>query len=176
MNKDIIMIIQSCDLLHNVRQDLSKPSSFFKFKDKKECKKMESMIRSKIQDLVNEEWTISYLYSLQYAIKAYKQKLGYDRLKHIYISEDIEDHPNDQSKFDTMYFDDIDKDTKIILDIIGDTITFTIFDNSTGNTFSVSSQLRVQESQKKIESVCKERLVELLESYCDFCCDIKRKE
>ena len=43
----------------------------------------------------------------------------------------------------------------------------TIFDNTTGNSFSVSSSDFVQESQKKIESVCKERLVEMLENYCN---------
>lgn len=174
MNKDIIMIIQACDALKVTKLELSKRNNFFKIKDKRECKQLENMIRSKIKELSEADWTIDYLFSLQHSLKTYKQKFG-KRMKDIYISEDEED-PNSQVVFSTMYFNDIEKDNKIILDIIGDTITFTIFDNSTGNTFSVSSRARVQESQKKIESICKERLIELLESYCDFCCNVSRKD
>ena len=72
---------------------------------------------------------------------------------------------NEQQIFDTMYFNDIKRNNKILLDVVGRNITFTIFDNTTGNSFSVSSSDFVQESQKKIESVCKERLVEMLENY-----------
>lgn len=175
MNKDIIMIIQACDSLRVVKRELSKRNSLFKIKDKRECKQLEAMIRSRIKELTEAEWTIDYLFSLQHALKAYSRKFTRKMMENIYISEDGED-PTSQSVFSTMYFNDTDKNTKIILDIIGDTITFTIFDNTTGNTFSVSSKARVQESQKKIESVCKEILIELLESYCDFCCDVSGKD
>lgn len=165
MNRDILMIIQSCDTLHEVKRELSKPLSFFKFKDKRECKKLEEMIHAKIKALAEDKWTISYLYDLQYALKAYKSKLS-SYMSDIYISEE-EDHSSVQNIFDTMYFNDIKRNNKILLDIVGDNITFTIFDNVTGNSFAVSSREEVQESQKKIESVCKERLVEMLENYCN---------
>ena len=87
-------------------------------------------------------------------------------MTNIYISEENES-TNGHSVFSTMYFTDTAKNNQIILDIISDNITFTVFDNITGNSFSVSSKDVVQPSQKKIESVCKQRLVEMLEDYCD---------
>lgn len=163
MNRDILMIIQSCDTLHEVERELSKPFSFFRFKDKKEFKLLKTAILGKINALADDKWTIAYLYDLQYALKAYKSKLS-SYMTDIYISEE-DDHSSAQNIFDTMYFNDIKRNNKIILDIVGDNITFTIFDNATGNSFSVSSNEAVQESQKKIESVCKERLIEMLENY-----------
>ena len=165
MNKDILMIIQSCDTLHKVERELSSPFSFFKFKEKRECKKLEQAIHNKINSLKDDKWTVEYLYGLQYALKAYKSKLD-SYMRDIYISED-NSNPLGTPIFDTMYFNDIKRNNKILLDVVGSNITFTIFDNTTGNSFSVSSSDFVQESQKKIESVCKERLVEMLENYCN---------
>ena len=166
MNKDVVMIIQSCDTLHEVKRELSKPFNFFRFKDKRECKELEKMIHLKIKSLAEDKWTISYLYNLQYALKAYKSKLK-SYMRDIYISED-NSNTLGQPIFDTMYFNDINRNNKILLDVVGTNITFTIFDNTTGTSFSVSSSDFVQESQKKIESVCKERLVEMLENYCNM--------
>ena len=164
MNIDIILIIRSCSTLHDVENELNTPLSFFKFKDKKECKKLKEMIHQKINSLVDDVWTIPYLFDLQQTLKFYSSKLDSYMMNKIYISEDEE---NDPTKFSSMYFTDIDRDNKIIIDILSDTITFTIFDNHTGNSFSVSSKDKVQGSQKKIESVCKERLMEVLSEYCD---------
>ena len=165
MNKNILMIIQSCDTLHEVERELSRPFGFFRFKDKKEFKLLKTAINSKIRFLLDDRWTVEYLYDLQYALKAYKSKLE-SYMKDIYISED-NSNTLGQQIFDTMYFNDIKRNNKILLDIVGSNITCTICDNTTGNSFSVSSSDFVQESQKKIESVCKERLVEMLENYCN---------
>ena len=163
MNKDILMIIQSCDTLHEVEMELSRPFGFLRFKDKKEFKLLKKAINDKIKSLMDDMWTVGYLYDLQNALKAYKSKLE-SYMRDIYISED-NSNPLGQQIFDTMYFNDINRNNKILLDVVGTNITFTIFDNTTGNSFSVSSSDFVQESQKKIESVCKERLVEMLENY-----------
>ena len=165
MNQDIILIIQACDTIHEIKQELSKPSGFLKFGQKKEYKKLKGMVKDKIEELANVEWTIPYLFSLQITLRAYKSKLE-PYMANVYISEEDE-AKNDPSVFSTMYFTDIEKNNQIILDIISDNITFTVFDNNTGNSFSASSKDVVQQSQKKIESVCKQRLVEMLEEYCD---------
>ena len=166
MNKDIILIIDSCDLLNEVKNELKKPLSFFRFKDRKECKDLEQAIHNKIKSLADDKWTASYLFNLQHTLKAYKSKLK-SYMNNIYISEEDDKDDKSRNSFSTMYFKDTKKDNQIILDVIGDHITFTIFDNDTGNSFSVSSDREVQLSQKKIESVCKERLVEMLEDYCN---------
>ena len=166
MNKDILMIIQSCDTLHEVERELSRPFGFFRFKDKKEFKLLKTAINSKIRSLLDDRWTVEYLYDLQYALKAYKSKLD-SYMKDIYISED-NSNPLGTPIFDTMYFNDIKRNNKILLDVVGRNITFTIFDNTTGNSFSVSSSDFVQESQKKIESVCKKCIVDVLEDYCNY--------
>lgn len=165
MNQDIILIIQACDTIHEIKQELSKPLSFFKFYYKKEYKKLKGMVKDSIKGLYDMEWTIPYLFSLQITLKAYKSKLE-PYMTNIYISEENES-TNGHSAFSTMYFTDTAKNNQIILDIISDNITFTVFDNTTGNSFSASSKDVVQSSQKKIESVCKQRLIEMLEEYCD---------
>lgn len=185
VNKDIILIIQSSDTLHKVKDELSSPRAFFRFKAKKEAKQLEEQILEKIQSLVNDTWTVQYLYDLQQTLRLYKDKLeDYMKLAMVFISEVDEKNAdaalskavsaihsqhqeNDSSRafFSDMYFHDKEKGNMIILSVISDNIEFTIFDPRTGNTFSVSSEQEVQSSQKKIESVCKQRLIEVLTGY-----------
>ena len=169
MNKDVILIIQSSDTLWQVKEELSKPFSFFKFKEKKEVKELESQIREKINSFSEHKWTVSYLYDLQNTLYAYKDKLSSFMEEKFYISE-VDETENSKSSHPTfcdMYFEDIERHNKIILSITGDNINFTIFDEKLGNTFTVSSENQVQESQKKIESVCKQRIIETFLDYLD---------
>ena len=167
MNKDIILIVQSIESLHKTKDELKKFRNFFKFKEKKECKELEALLHEKIQSLMDDKWTISYLFDLQHSLKAYESKLDSFMISNVFISSE-ENDDNAQNVFHTMYFEDRERNNKIVLDIIGDTITFTIFDNITGNSFSVSSRESVQQSQKKIESVCKKCIVDVLEEYCNY--------
>lgn len=169
MNKDIILIIRSSDTLWQVKEELSKPLGFLKFKEKKEMKDLESQIRDKINSIVDHDWTVSYLYDLQNALLVYKNKLSSSMEGKFYISE-VDENKNNKSShpaFCDMYFFDIERNNKIILSITGDNINFTIFDEKLGNTFTVSSENSVQKSQKKIESVCKQRIIETLLNYLD---------
>ena len=169
MNKDIILIIQSSDTLWQVKEELSRPFGFLKFKEKKEMKNLESQIREKINSIADHNWTVSYLYDLQNTLLAYKNKLSSFMEGKLYISE-VDENENSKSShpaFCDMYFFDVERNNKIILSITGDNINFTIFDEKLGNTFTVSSENRVQNSQKKIESVCKQRIIETLLDYLD---------
>lgn len=166
MNKDIILIIQSSDTLHQVKNELSSSFfSFLKFKTKSEVSRLSSMISSKIQSLSSDKWTVSYLIDLQQTFLLYKDKMSSYMLNKFYISDITDPEVNRSSTFADMYFYDSDKGNQIILSIVSDNIEFTIFDPRTGNTFSVSSRDYVQDSQKRIESVCKQRVIEVLTDY-----------
>ena len=166
MNKDIILIIQSSDTLHKVKSELSSSFlSFFKFKSKSEVSKLSNLISNKIQLLSLDTWTISYLINLQQTFILYKDTLSSYMNNKFYISDIDDPEVNKSSIFADMYFYDSDKGNQIILSIVGDNIQFTIFDPRTGNTFSVESQGSVQDSQKRIESVCKQRIIEVLTDY-----------
>lgn len=166
MNKDIIMIIQSSDTLHQVKSELSSSFlSFFKFKSKSEVAKLTALIANKIQSLISDKWTIPYLISLQQSLLFYQDKLSSYSFNKYYISDIKNPEANTSTIFADMYFHDTDRDNQIILSIIGDNIQFVIFDPRNGNTFSVESKGSVQDSQKRIESVCKQRIIETLTEY-----------
>ena len=76
MNKDILMIIQSCDTLHEVERELSRPFGLFRFKDKKEFKLLKTAINGKIKSLLDDKWTVEYLYDLQYALQLLLMQQG----------------------------------------------------------------------------------------------------
>lgn len=166
MNLELSNIISACITLHKAEEEVSKKFFLTRKKYRKEIEENRNLIKEKIKSLENDEWTIQYLHDIEESIFLY-----FDYIKHYmehYFSIPSYDTNTitDPKKFYDIYFYDNQKenvkDRMIILEIITDNITFTIFDNITGNSFSTSSKYAVQNSQKKIESVCKHCIINCL--------------
>ena len=168
MNIELFSILSACETLHNAEYEINNKFFLFRRKYKKELNTNKSRIREKIQNIINDKWDTKYLFDTQKTIINFYDKLKPFIENRFYIP-DVEKINAEDNKFHSMYFFDTDvtknKNNIIIIDIISDNINFTIFDSNTGNSFIVTSSHEVQESQKKIESVCKHIFVD---SIMDF--------
>lgn len=169
MDNTFMNIFQSIKSCHDLEQEFSKPFGWIRFKEKREYKKLKDMVKEKINSLYDDEWTVEYIRSMQIWIKAHYIQLREFIGNEVYISEyEPDNEKNDPNTFTTMYFVDQKHKNRIIgLDIVSDNITFNIADLNIGSTFSVESIGKVQPSQKKIESVCKNCIVLMLLRYLD---------
>lgn len=177
MNKKIFTILQACSTLSSISEEFNKPFGWLKLSSKRQFRKIlsEYKIEEKIDDLVNDRWTVEYLHSLQNVLFWYRPALtSYMQKNSPYISDfDIIKEYNPKI-FLPMYFNDTERGTTITMEITSDIIKFVIMDNRTGNTFTAESEGFVQPSQAKIASVCKARLVEMLKLYYRDCIKIEK--
>ena len=66
MNLDIISIIQSCNTLHELKEEFKKPFGWFRFISKNKAKKLEDKLESTIKTILSkDEWDVQYLYDLE---------------------------------------------------------------------------------------------------------------
>lgn len=165
MNNNLILILQSCDTYRDLNKELNKRFGWMRIKSKRDCKKLKNKLIERINTLANDKWTVGYLYGLQSTLLAYRNKLA-DYLIDVYI-RDYDSINYNPKIFKTMYFYDRAKSKVIMLEIIGDNIEFSIMNTKVGNTFSISSSGEIQDSQKKIEDFCKQKIIEMLVMYLD---------
>lgn len=177
MNKKIFTILRACSTLSSISEEFNKPFGWLKLSSKRQFRKAlsEYKIEEKIDDLVNDRWTIEYLYSLQTVLFWYRPVLmPYMQKNSPYISDFDTIKEYNPKVFLPMYFNDTERNTTITMEVITDIIKFVILDNRTGNTFTTESAEFVQPSQTKIASVCKARLVEMLKLYYNDCIKIEK--
>lgn len=165
MNLDIISIIQSCNTLHELKEEFKKPFCWFRFISKNKTKKLEDKLDSTIKTILSkDEWDVQYLYDLERAIF-----LFYNNLKDYMVNITIPSYnPNDKynpKNFIPIYFYDKIKDRNIIVEIVSTNIIFTVFDNTTGKSIVISTSESVSKSQEKIENQCKEILINFFLNY-----------
>ena len=167
MNSKLYVLLQSCDTVHQIEEELDGKFFLFNIKKKKELKKSKDQIIAAIESFKEDKWTVEYLRDLQRTLFVFAKDLE-PYFVDFYISG-IKDNPDpveiSLSQFHSMYFEDRLKDRIISLDIIADNINFAIMDTKTGNSFTVSSSNEVSEGQHKIEEFCKRVFVDFLNDY-----------
>ena len=162
MNSKLLNIVQSSMTIRELEDEFSKRWGWFKFKEKRECKKLKNNLIKVINSLKNDRWTIYYLKDLENIIIGYYLYLS-PYMKDFYI-QDIEIEKS-SSTFRSMFFFEKEKGHVIILDIIGDNIEFTIFDDRNGETLKLSAGNETTERQAKVVAICKEKIIDMFLSY-----------
>lgn len=165
MDFDIISIIQSCNTLHELKEEFKKPLGWFRFISKNKAKKLEDKLDSTIRDILSKDkWSVQYLYDLERVIFLY-----YNNLKDYMIDITIPSYnPEDKynpKNFIPIYFYDEEKNRNIIVEIVSTNITFTVFDINTGKSIIISTSESIAKSQEKVEDECKEILIDFFLNY-----------
>lgn len=165
MSNHIVLIFQMIQNLHELEDELNKPFGWIKIFPRWKCNKLKKQIRDQINRLIDDEWSIRYLFNLQTILRTYYDKITTYLEKDMYISDELLKSPS--GKFCPMYFVDNDKPYRlIIIEILLNNINFRIVDTSTGNSFSIES-VDIQPSQYKLISICKQSLINTLIRYLD---------
>lgn len=163
MSDHIVLIFQSIQNLHELEDELNKPFGWIRLFTKWQCGKLRKQIRYKIDQLINDQWSIKYLFNLQTILRTYYDKINMYLGQDMYLSDELLKSP--YGKFCPMYFVDRDKpDHLIIIEILLNNINFRVVNTSTGNLFSLESH-DIQPSQYKVISVCKRSLINTLIRY-----------
>lgn len=163
MSDHIVLIFQSIQNLHELEDELNKPFGWIRLLTKWQCGKLRKQIHSKIDQLINDQWSIKYLFNLQTILRTYYDKIYTYLGQDMYLSDEL--LKSSYGKFCPMYFVDHDKpDHLIIIEILLNNIDFKIVNTSTGNLFSLESN-DIQPSQYKVISVCKRSLINTLIRY-----------
>lgn len=166
MDNKLLLIFQSIETCHELEKEFSSFWGKFRFREKREYKKIKNQLIDRINSLESDRWTIDYLHKLQKSIEAFYIILKDFFGKELYINTHEIEHEHASNIFLPMYFVDQQKENRlIILTIISNNISFKIYDTKTGNSFVSSSMDEVQPSQKKIESVCKHCLISMIMRY-----------
>ena len=159
MNSKILNIIQTSITIRELEEEFSKKWGWTKFKEKRECKKHKNQLLKIINSLINDKWNIYYLRDLQNIIISYRNYLS-PYMKDFYI-QDIDKEKSNNSFFNTMFFFEKDKGHIIILDIISDNISFTVFDDRNGKNITLSSGEETTEKQNKLVLICKQKIINM---------------
>ena len=166
MNNKIVAIFTAINTLHELEQEESKKIFLFRYKTKKEIEKNKNILIEKIKSLANDEWDINYLVNLEETLIAYYPIIHSDDNDSINIPEYKPDILVGKYFYPIYFTHHTDKFNRfIILEVISDNINFTVFDTNTGQNLEISSQYTVQRSQKNIEKICKNILIEYIISY-----------
>ena len=166
MTNTILAILQCCDSIRELNEEFQKPRGWMKFKEKRECKKLKAQLIPMIDSLLNKKWTIDYLINLERTLLLYWNKLE-NYVEEIAISTDST-FTQSLNKFIPMYFSDLENDKMYILDIKANTnITFTIIQTKTGQLLEIVGGESTNDSQKKVEIQCKEKIIKMLKNYLD---------
>lgn len=166
MDKFIISIIDIHNKLQEVSNEINTKFGFlFKKKEKKQFEDMKNEVIKKIKeyDMFNKSsnWSVDYLYKLEHTLTVYYTIL-HPYFKSIYIPE-LEDLDDDKrlekinlNYFMPIYFKIEEKGHLIMLDVTSNNISFTVFNEITGESFTSTSENYTSSSQNIMESVCKE--------------------
>ena len=162
MNSKLLNIIQSSITIRDLEDEFSKKWGWTKFKEKRECKKLKNNLIEIINSLKEDRWTIYYLKDLENIILTYYIYLS-PYMKDFCIQDaEIEDK---SYKFKSIFFFEKEKGHVIILDIIGDNIEFTIFDDRNGENLKLSAGTETTEKQSKVVEICKEKIINMFLNY-----------
>lgn len=166
---NLLIILQSCDLIKDLTEEFKKPFGWLRIKEKIECKKLKKELITKINYLKDDIWDIEYLHNIERMFIMY-----YDKLEPYLDDIQIQDHElKSFTVFKSIYFYETDTQRMIILDVVNDGITFTIFDTITGETLKIASTNQVSESQKKVVGICKQKIIDTLLRYLDNITTVK---
>jgi len=160
MRNDLLLILQSCDSIKLLNDEFNKRFGWLRFFDKIKCNKLKKMLLQKIDELANDKWTVDYLLILQKTLLAY-----YSKLENYLDDISIQDPYVNLNLFKPMYFTNVNDNHVIILEIVANSIQFTVFDTIKGDTFKTSSAGEVSPSQNKMETICKQKIIAMLKRY-----------
>jgi len=163
---NIYVILQCCDIVRDLYNEFNKPFGWFKFKERKEYKKLKAQLIEMIDNLMYDKWTVDYLFNLERIFLLYWDKLEVYSEK-ISITKDTT-YTQIINKFIPIYFSDLENDKLYILDIKpGNSIIFSIMHTKTGRVLEISSVDITNDSQRKVEIQCKEKIIDVLKNYLD---------
>ena len=120
-----------------------------------------------IDNLIKDTWTVEYLFNLEKIFILYWDKLE-KYSEDISITKDIT-YTQSLNKFIPIYFSDIEENKMYILDIKpGNVIIFSIIHTKSGRVLEISSGNGVtNDSQRKVELQCKQKIINILKNYLD---------
>lgn len=163
MNFKLIGIIQSCNTLHELKNEFKKPFGWLRLRSKKKAKELEIELEKMINTINEDNLDVNYFYNLERCFFTF-----YNDLKDYMINITIPSYnPEDKynpKNFIPMYFYDESKNRNIIIEIISTNITFTVFDINTGRHLEIygENKIRNSNSNKIVEKQCKEILINML--------------
>lgn len=162
-SSNIYTILKCCETVKSLNEEFKKPWGWIRFRQKRECDKLKKKIKEKINLLKDERWTAEYLANFERSLAYYYENIQ-DYMDEVSIP-DYKLVKDNMLNLKSMYFKN-GKDM-IILDINEEDITFTIFDTVSGKVFKTLSVGEVSNSQAKIERICKEKIIEVLNNYLE---------
>lgn len=163
---NIYVILQCCDIVRDLYNEFNKPFGWLKFKEKREYKKLKEQLIEMINNLMYDKWTVDYLFNLERIFLLYWDKLEIYSEK-ISITKD-NTYTQSLNRFIPIYFSDLENDKLYILDIKpGNSIIFSIMHTKTGRVLEISSTDTTNDSQRKVEMQCKEKIIDVLKNYLD---------
>lgn len=166
MINNILAIFQCCDAIRDLNEEFNKPFGWLKFKEKKEYKKLKSQLIEMIDNLMYDKWTVEYLYNLERVFLLYWDNLE-KYSEELSITKD-KTFTQSLNKFIPIYFSDLENDKLYILDIItANSILFSIINTKSGRVLKISGGEETNESQRKVEIQCKEKIIKVLKNYLD---------
>ena len=170
MKNKFLLILQSCDRIHDLDNEFKKPFGWLRFKEKKEYKNLKSKLINLIEDLSKDTWTVKYIIDMEFALIAY-----YSKLEEFMYNFYIRDWNNESllNKFKPICI--TDENRVYMIEIIANNLTFTIFDTRTGENIQIISGNETSDSQKKIESICKTSIINILKDYLEGSIEIKNQ-
>lgn len=162
MNSKLLNILQSCLTVKDLENEFSKRWGWTKFKEKREYKKLKEQLVLAIESLKNDNWNIYYIRDLENIIISYYTYLS-PYMKDMYIQDIDTDRQN--SGFRTMFFFEKEKGHVIILNILGNSLNFTVFDDRNGNNITISGGEESTDRQKKLIDICKQKIIDMFLNY-----------